>query len=78
LIAGAGFKAGLKERLNPSYSRNLIRWFPRRLIKNISNKVRSTLFRKMISGHKNIIHQYMRFVDIKVCKKVPRFFEKPS
>jgi hypothetical protein len=26
VIAGAGFKAGLKERLNPTYNRNLISW----------------------------------------------------
>jgi hypothetical protein len=62
VIAGAGFKAGLKERLNLIYSRNLISWCISMSRETITNKVWSTSFREIVSrAHKIIIHLYTRF-----------------
>ena len=61
VIVTAGFKAGLKERLDLTYSRNLISWNTRMFRETIIYKVRSTLFREIVSGHIIIIHLYTRF-----------------
>jgi hypothetical protein len=66
LIVTAGFEAGLKERLNLTYSRNPISYSITMLRETITNKVWSTSFGEIVSGHKNIIHPYIRFGDRKV------------
>ena len=73
LIAGAGFEAGLKERLNSIYSRNPISRKISMPRETIVLKVRSTMFGEIVSGHRNIIHPYIRFGDRKVCK-LPAIF----
>lgn len=61
VIATAGFEAGLKERLDLTYSRNLSSWKISMSRETIIDKVRSTFFGEMVSGHINIIHLYIRF-----------------
>ena len=56
VIATAGFEAGLKERLDLTYSRNLNRWSISMSRETITNKVRSTSSREIVSGHIIIIH----------------------
>jgi hypothetical protein len=74
LIVTAGFEAGLKERLDLTYKRNTLSvrylWMFR---KTIIYKIGSTLFGEIVSGHKNIIHPYIRFGYRKVCK-LPAIF----
>ena len=66
VIAGAGFKAGLKERLDLIYSRNLISCSINLSRETIILKVRSTVSGEIVSSHINIIHPYIRFGDRKV------------
>jgi hypothetical protein len=73
LIARAGFEAGLKEKLNLIYSRNLISYRIIMSRETIVLKVRSTMFGEIVSGHRNIIHLYIRFGDRKVWK-LPAIF----
>ena len=62
MIARAGFKAGLKERLDLTHKRNTLSviyfWMFR---ETIILEVRSTIFREIVSAHINIIHLYIRF-----------------
>jgi hypothetical protein len=76
VIAGAGFKAGLKERLNPTYNRNLSSWCTYILRKTIINKVWSTSFREIVSrAHKIIVHPYIRFERYKGLETSSDFLE---
>jgi hypothetical protein len=58
----AGFEAGLKERLDLTHKRNTLSvkyfWMSR---ETIILEVRSTIFREIVSAHRNIIHLYTRF-----------------
>jgi len=68
VIAGAGFEAGLKERLDLIYSRNLISWNTRMFRETIIYKIGSTLLGEIVSrAHGFIIHLYTRFDRYKVC-----------
>lgn len=63
MIAGAGFEAGLKERLNSTYSRNLsmrmIIMAISMLCKGLSYKVRTISTGEISWTHINIIHPYI-------------------
>ena len=64
MIAGAGFKAGLKERLNLTYSRNLSYFYMISMLREtFMNKVWSVCFRKISWTHKIIIHLYKGLED---------------
>ena len=73
MIAGAGFKAGLKERLNLTYSRNLSYLYMISMLREtFMNKVWSVSAWKISWTHKIIIHLYKGLEDKvwhrKVCK----------